>query len=131
MTQEQPAQPDATVLVHVEHLYRRSAYSRQTNGHRAGHSEMLVPELPAWVEQRDDLACFRVDAGEVSSLVGVASFAGQSKIGRIVVSTMFARNDVFHLEPRKRKVFLRKATVLAAIAGPVANGFADGGVHGL
>lgn len=85
---------------------------------------MVVPHLLTRVEERYDLSRFRVNAGEISALVRVASVAGQRKVCRVVIAAMLARNDMLDLEARKRQVFLLEPTILAAIAGAATNQFA-------
>ena len=92
---------------------------------------MLFPGVRTWVEERDDLACFGVNAREISAFVRVASVAGQGKICRIVIAAMLAGNDVLNLECRKRQVLSLEQTVFAAIAGSVTDKLPDRCVHQL
>ena len=59
---------------------------------------MLVPVLRAWVEQRDDLPHFRVDAREIGAFVVIAVVARQRQIRGIITSAVLLRDDVLDME---------------------------------
>jgi hypothetical protein len=90
---------------------------------------MLIPGVLTRVEKRRDFACFGVNTREISTFVRVASVAGQGKVCRIVIATVFTRNDVLDLESRKWEVLLLEQTVFAAMAGSLTDTFTNRCIH--
>ena len=76
---------------------------------------MIVPPMLPWVEERNDVAGFRIDCRKIRTLVGVATFASQSEIGRIIIPVMLPGNNVFDLK-RIRDMFLRDSAILASVS---------------
>ena len=128
---EYRTQPDTAFFVHVEDAHCGAAHGGKADNPNVGQAEMLFPGVLTWVEERGDFVRFWIDAREISTFMGVASVAGQGQVGRLIIPTMLARNDVLNVERRKWQVFLPEQTVFAAIAGSATDKCADGSVHQL
>jgi hypothetical protein len=114
---EHRTQPDAAFLVHVEDKNCGAAHRSQADNHNVGNLEMLFPGVLTWVEELGDVTGFRIDTREIAAFVRVASVAGQRQVGKLIIATVLARNDVLDLECGKREVLLLEQTIFAAIAG--------------
>jgi hypothetical protein len=90
------------ILVHGEHLDGRSADRREARNHRAKKREMFVPKLMPGVKKPLDPSGLGVNAREIRPLEGVASFAGDTKIVRVVCPAVLPRDDVFNVEGDER-----------------------------
>lgn len=106
-------------------------HGSKADNYNVGQAEMLFPRVLTWVEKRGNFARFGINAREISTLMRVASIAGQDQIRRLIIATVLARNDVLNVERRKRELLLPEQTVFAAIAGPAKDKRADRGVHQL
>ena len=82
---------------------------------------MLIPYVHARVEERHDLVAVRRNTGEIWSFSEIAVWARQRKILSIVLALMLPSPDVFNVECNPRSSILRQATVLAAMAGSLAD----------
>src|SRR5262249_40646862 len=126
---EHRTQPDTAFFVHVEDTHCRSAHGSQADDNTVGQAEMLFPGVRTWVEEHNDCTCVGVNARKIGALMSVASVAGQGKVGRMVIATMLARNDVLNVEPRKGEVLLLEQTILAAMAGAVTDKVTNRCIH--
>ena len=52
---------------------------------------MIEPAIAPRIEQRDNLACNRIDAGQVRAFAEIAAVTGKGQIAGIVATTMLAR----------------------------------------
>ena len=108
--------------------------NRCTSGRCCGNQssaipgEMLVPLLPSWMKQRNDLIRDRVDARQVGPFVAVAVATGESQVFQCGGTTVLLGNDVVELERQFSERF-RETTILAAVTGPDADGFVNRFVH--
>lgn len=59
---------------------------------------MLVPLLPARIEQWDNLPGVRIDAAEIGSFVNVAVEAGKGQIAQLVRTVVLACYDMLDVE---------------------------------
>lgn len=129
------------VLLHQEPAYRNGIcpvdlqqMNRCTSRRRLGNQsstipgEMLVPLLPSWMKQRNDLIRDRVDARQVRPLVAVAVAARESQVFQHGGTTVLLGDDVVELKRQFSERF-RETTILAAVTGPDADGFVNRFVH--
>jgi hypothetical protein len=58
--------------------------------------EMVSPVVAPWVEQRNNLACYRVDCRQVRPLAKVTPMACERQVARIVRPAMLFGDDVFN-----------------------------------
>ena len=70
----------------------------------------------------------RVNAREISAFGRIAPVACKGKIRRIIGTAVLARDDVLHLERRKRELVLSQTAVLTAIARSATDKLKDRGI---
>jgi hypothetical protein len=128
---EHRTQPDTAFFVHTEYTNRGAADGGKADNGHVVQEEVFFPGVLPWVEERDDLTRFGVDARQIGALVRVTSVAGQGKVCGSVIPAMLAGNDVLDLERRKREIFLLEQALFTAIASPLTDKFADRCVHQL
>ena len=90
--------------------------------------EMPLPILAARIEESNDLAGSRIDAGQICSLVQVAWDTGICPIFMTIRTVMDLGDDVIELE-RQVVVFLRHAAILATIMCPFSDQVCGSSVH--
>ena len=120
---------DTFRLVHCEQRNRRTANRRLPGDERSLYHEVLLPTVYPRVEQLHVLIRFRVDAGQVRSLVSVAVRASQREILETVRAAVLLCSDVLDMERKEGRRRLRQVTVLATILGAFANQPTGPGVH--
>jgi hypothetical protein len=81
---------------------------------------MIEPAIAPRVEQRDDLPCNRIDAGQVRALAEIAAVTGEGQITRIIAPTVLARYYVLDVMG-KRADLLRKETIFATVSDPASD----------
>jgi hypothetical protein len=86
---------DPPRVVHREQLDGRASHCRCTLDKRSEQLEMIGPTVASRVEQRDNLARDRIDAGQVRAFAQIAAVTGEGQILVIVAPTVLARNYVF------------------------------------
>ena len=108
--------------------------NRCASGRRLGENssaipaEMLVPLLPSWMKQRDDLSGGRVDPRQIRPFVAVAVAARKSQVFQYGRATVLLSDDVVEVKRQFSESF-REAAILAAVIGPDADGFVNRFVH--
>ncbi len=100
------AQSDLVLAVDVQHTNGCAANSGLTVDVDASPFEMIFPPLASWVKERDDLIRLRIDPGQIGALVQIAINTSETKIVRIIGSSMFLGDDVLDVEFCKRGVIL-------------------------
>lgn len=107
---------------------------RCASGRRLGQKpsafpgEMLVPLLPPWMKQGDDLAGIGIDPRQVRPFVAVAVAARESEVFQYRGAAVLLGDDVVELKRQCREGFW-EAAVLAAVTGPDADSFVNRFVH--
>jgi len=127
-------------------LHQQTAYSngirpvdlqqmnRCTSGRRLGEkssaipTEMLIPRLPPWMKQRNNLTGVRVDPREIRPFVAVAVAARESQVLQFGGTAVLLSDDVVEMKRQFSERF-RETTILAAVTGPDADGFMNRFVH--
>jgi len=125
---QEPAYGDGIRPVDLQQMNRRTSGRRLSNQSSTIPGEMLVPLLPSWMKQRDDLIGDRVDARQVRSLVAVAVATRESQVFQYGGTTVLLGDDVVELERQFSERFW-ETTILAAVTGPDADGFVNRFVH--
>jgi hypothetical protein len=74
---------------------------------------MIFPHVRPWVEQTNELAGSRINAGNVWPLETIAMKAGKSKVPPDCCTSMLPRNDMVNLE-RKAVLWMGNSTILAS-----------------
>ena len=80
------------------------------------------------MEQRSNLACVWINAGEVGALLKIALRTSQCEICLVIGAAVPPGDDVLDVETQGGGV-LRQAAIFAAVAGPLSHEFADSVVH--
>jgi hypothetical protein len=62
-----------------------------------------------------------IESGQVRSFVKIAINAGKSKIFDVIVATVNARDNVFDVERRERRIILMQMTIFASVVSALAN----------
>lgn len=88
------------------------AFGSQAGDLLALKSEMLRPDLPAWIEQQREVLRLRVKGAEVAALLTIAAPASISQILRVGLASMFFSYDVVNFM-REESPARRKQTKLA------------------
>lgn len=114
--------------VHREYINCRSPDRGESDDAGAIDLEMASPIVSAWVEERNEYAILRIDAGEVRSLVAMTMDAGKRKIFEVVAAQMLPCADVLDVVPRLR-MRLWKSARLASFPGPLPDEGTNRGIH--
>lgn len=120
---------DLVVGIHVQHNYRRAANGGLADDVRSLHSEVLVPTLLPWVEERRQLFRVGVSARDVTRFREIAIDARQRKIVRVVGAAVLSRIDVLDLKCGEWGLVLVQAAILTAIACSLPYKFFRGDVY--
>ena len=91
-------------------------------------TEMLIPRLPPWMKQRNNLTGVRVDPREIRPFVAVAVAARESQVLQFGGTAVLLSDDVVEMKRQFSERF-RETTILAAVTGPDADGFVNRFVH--
>ncbi len=131
-----PPSPDqlrATVQaafgVHLQQPNRSASGRRQSAQAVTLHSEMLLPHIPPWMEERDNCTCVRINPAEVCPLVPIAAMTRPGQILQDRQTTVLTCHDVLEVEWLGRRTRIRQPTVFTASVGPLADNLAQGLVH--
>jgi hypothetical protein len=89
---------------------------------------MLVPLLPSWMKQRDDLTGVRVNPRQVRPFVASAVTARESQVFQYGGAAVLLSDDVVEVKRQFSERF-REAAILAAVTSPDADGFVNRFVH--
>lgn len=92
-------------------------------------SEMLLPNVLAWMKQRNELPRLRIKGGEIRTLVQIAVRTGQAKIGETVIPDMLAPVDVLDVKCQERSGRLWQSAVFTTIMGAFPDLCAGQSVH--
>jgi hypothetical protein len=87
-------------------------------------AEMLIPLLPSWMKQRNNLTGVRVDPRQIRPFVAVAVTARESQVLQYRGAAVLLSDDVIEVKRQFSERF-REATILAAVTGPDADGFVN------
>jgi len=92
--------------------------------------EVLVPLILPWIEKRDNLSGWRINATEIRPFVKIAAMAGQRQIARRirVWRSVLLRDDMLNVEFGFVGV-LRQPAVLTSFACTPPHKVANGGVN--
>jgi hypothetical protein len=74
-------------------------------------AEVIGPDVTPGVEQANNIACLRINSGQIGALVQVALRASQGEVIGIIGATMLARDDVLDVETQFGK-HLRQPAIL-------------------
>src|SRR5438876_5768078 len=91
-------------------------------------TEVASPAVAARVEERGQLFCDSVAAGDIRPLIRVAMKTAQSQVARNCRAVMLPGDDVIELE-RGREEGLRHQAIFAAASGTAPHQFDEPGVH--
>jgi len=91
-------------------------------------TEMLIPRLPPWMKQRNNLTGVRVDPREIRPFVAAAVAARESQVLQYGGAAVLLGDDVVEVKRQFSERF-REATILAAVTSPDADGFVNRFVH--
>src|SRR5688500_6632014 len=119
----------AAMGVHLQQVHCSTANGGNSNDHRPLCDEMFCPGFVAGVEQADDLACLRVDRGEVGPFMQITMKACECQVGGIILAAVLARDDVFDVEGEERLIDLSDGAVLASVGRPLPDEVPQGRVH--
>jgi len=108
--------------VHSAHSDCGAAGRCNADDTHALESEVIIPCLRAWVEQRNDFSGFVVNTRQVISLVKAASVACEGEVGSVINAAVFAGTNVVDMKGSERRVTLAEPAVFAAYARPVKVG---------
>src|SRR5207244_6004999 len=89
--------------------------------------EVASPAVAARVEERGQLFCDSVAAGDIRPLIRVAMKTAQSQVARNCRAVMLPGDDVIELE-RGREEGLRHQAIFAAASGTAPHQFDEPGV---
>ncbi len=117
---QQAAVFDAFGEVDAQNINGRSSNGCDADKHRTVPLEMLTPNVLTRMKKRRQFVRFRIESGDVRSLVRIAVGAGQAEIGGRSQSVVFLRANMVHLM-RQNRTRLRKLTVLASSLGSLLN----------
>ena len=126
---QQPAYSNGIRAVNLQQMNRCTSGRRLGNQSSTIPGEMLVPLLPSWMKQWNNLIGDRVDARQVRPFVAIAVATRESQVFQYGGTTVLLGDDVVELKRQFSKRF-RKSTILAAVTGPDADGFVNRFVHG-
>jgi hypothetical protein len=94
---------EPTRSIHLEKRDRRPPGGRQPHELAPAQHEMHRPDVPSWMEQRDDFARAGIDSGEIGSLVAVTSMACPCEVVDVRLATMLAGDDMLQVERLERR----------------------------
>jgi len=114
------ADGDFVGLVHQKHLDGGSTDGGEADGERAVPAKVLGPAVGPWMKEAGHLSGNGVDAGDVWTLVAVASATGQGEIVQVVIAAVLSRQDVLDVEAEASNG-LRKDAVFAGVGGSRAD----------
>ncbi len=81
---------------------------------------MIRPILGAWITQRDEGTCIRIDGADIASLATIVYCTGQREVLEGRLAPVFFGHHMINLMGRGRDVLVKR-TVLAVIACPLDN----------
>jgi len=114
--------------VNGQHIDGRPADGSAANKHRTSPSEVLLPGIPARVEEPGNLARFRINSCYIWSFIRVVVVAAQGQVVACCWAVVFLGNDVVNLERQDVKA-LGKVAVLAGVLSTVPDELPQGLVH--
>lgn len=101
---------------------------RVTDKHCSGPLEMFTPVVSPRIEQPDDFASHRVDAGQVGAFVAIAVDAAQGEVFALRRPAVLLRDHMINLKVESRESF-RKVAVLTAERSSLPNEFNELSLH--
>jgi hypothetical protein len=114
--------------VYLQQMNRCASGGRLSEKSSAIPGEMLVPLLPAWMKQRNNLTGVRVDPRQIRPFVAVAVAARESQVFQHGRTAVLLGDNVVEVERQLSERF-REATILAAVTGPDADVFVNRFFH--
>ena len=91
--------------------------------------EVLIPDLPAWMKKRSNIAGDWIDASQIRSLVQVTVVAGERKIRLDTHFTVLTWYDVLDVKAKEWVVNLPEMTVFTTAAGTLTHEATKIAVH--
>ena len=89
---------DTLPVVHCQQLRGGAADRRATDKRRALPREMIRPEIPTWMEQRNKLPALGIEASNVRPLVEIATATGQRQIVGFTLTAMLTGDDMLDVK---------------------------------
>ena len=107
---------DSIVAVHVEEPHRGAADVADPEDQTAIPPEVLLPVIPAGMEQSRELVAIGIEAANAGALLQVTKRAGEGEVGEVIRVAMPACDNVFDVKTPIRFVLLPQPTILTALA---------------
>ena len=107
---------DPSCIVHREQLYGSASNRGSTFDDRSPEMKMIRPQVASRIEQRNNVARNRIDAGQVRPFPQITAVTSEGQIAVIVAPLMLAGNYVLDVMS-KRTTVLWKETILATVSG--------------
>lgn len=123
------ARRDALFIVHRQQANRRPPLSSTPNDFNADPVEVVSPSIKSGIEQQHNRVGFRVDRGEIRSLVSVAVRTSQGQIVRVVAAAVLLGPNVLDVKGEKRRGRLGQLAVLASFARSLPHELASRSVY--
>jgi hypothetical protein len=117
---------DAMGMIEAQQVDGGSGGGRQADEFAAFKHEVFMPEVAAWMEERHELAGFRIEGRKVASLAAVAQGAGEREIVDTAFSSVLDRDDVIDLM-RGEGCLLGCLAVFASVGGAAGHLLAQQG----
>jgi hypothetical protein len=125
LTQIQPPS-----VIHREHLNRCASNRSDSFNPHAAYAKVILPLIPARVEDRHDFLGQRVNPRKIRTLSQIATMASQRQVAKFLGPAMLLGNNVFNVVS-EITMFLLKKTILTPILGPPTDQISHLGVcHG-
>ena len=115
--------------IQVEHSHGRSSCRSPPHDPQFIPFKMLVPCVCPGMKEWSQLIRKWINPCEITRLPKVAIGTGQGQVFQFITASMFARDDVLHLQRDERRLVLPLLTILAAIIRPLPDNLPPSRVH--
>ena len=82
---------------------------------------MTRPALTAGIKNADDLSGFGIDPGQIGAFVFVIVMVRQSKVFRIIVTTVLLRDNMFNVQAVEWLVVLMNPAIFTSSDSPASD----------
>jgi hypothetical protein len=90
---------------------------------------MFAPDIPTWMEQRNDCACIGIDTRQVWPCVGVATITGEREVVWIITSAMLLGHNMLDVKGNRWRRFLWNATVFTGVTSTPSDELSRARIH--
>jgi hypothetical protein len=113
------AQFNSVRRIHSQERCRCTPDGRQADDTGRANLEMLSPSVLSRMKQARHFACFRVETGQVGSLMEIAPVTGQCQILGQMLPTVLSGGNMFDVERRYTLEFLMQPAIFASVASAI------------